>query len=148
VKQVASLLNSLFRNLGIEDRVRIGFLQKEWRSVFNEPLSLHTYPADIKDGELLVNVDSPAWLGQLKFFKADMIQKLQAYNVKEIRFRQGRVFHGKGQEAEGKTDPRQKDKEIPDSDLQWIDQTVSAITDADLKEDIKKTIEKALRRRG
>lgn len=147
MKSVGSLLSSVLKNLGIEDKIALGSLQREWRNLFNAPLSIHTYPVDIKNGELAINVDSPAWLAQLKFFKHDMIKKLHAYGIKEIRFKHGTVYQKSGQGANGKrqNDFGQKFKPISRSDLEWIDETVSTIADTELKEDIKRAIERALR---
>lgn len=148
MKPVGSLLSSLFRNLGIEDKIRLNSMQKEWHNLFNEPLSLHTYPVNIKNESLTINVDSPVWLGQLKFFRQDIIKKLHEYNIQEVSFRHGRVYQKKGQGARDKRqeDSKQNHKPITDSDIAWIDQTVSIISDYELKENIKKTIEKAINR--
>ncbi|MDA8339942.1 MAG: DUF721 domain-containing protein, partial [Nitrospiraceae bacterium] len=145
-KKVGSLLYSIFRNLGIEDKIKLSSMQEEWHNLFTEPLSLHIYPVDMKDGELIINVDSPAWLGQLKFFKQDIIKKLHAYNINSVKFKHGRVYQKKTRNPESYSELRaKKSKPISDSDLEWIDQTISNIQDTDLKESIKKTIEKSLR---
>ncbi|MCL0036771.1 DUF721 domain-containing protein [Thermodesulfovibrionales bacterium] len=70
----------------MEERVKLELMRKEWNNLFSGPLSVHTYPVELKDKELLINVDSPVWLGQLKFFKQDIIGKLHSYNIKEISF--------------------------------------------------------------
>jgi len=149
LRPVGSLLSSLLKNLGIEDKIALSSLQREWRGLFKEPLSIHTYPTDIKNGELSVNVDSPAWLAQLKFFKRDMIEKLSAYGIKEIRFKHGTVYHKSGRDSKNKmqNDFGKNSKPITPSDLQWIDETVSAVSDTELKEDIKRAIESTLRSR-
>lgn len=148
LKKVGLLLSSIFKTLGIEDKIRLNSMQEEWHRLFNEPLSLHTYPVDIKAGELTINVDSPAWLGQLKFFKQDIIKKLQAYNVISVKFKHGRVYQKRGEGARGKgqEDLRQSPKPITDSELVWINETVSTVSDDELKENIKKAIEKAISR--
>lgn len=144
MKTVGSLLFSIFRDLGIEDKIRLSSIQEEWDNLFNEPLSLHTYPVDIKNGELTINVDSPVWLGQLKFFKQDMVKKLSAYSIKEVRFKHGRIYQKKRSKVNARGDLEQKPKPITDADLEWINQTVSVIDDAELKESIRKVIEKSL----
>ncbi|MEW6740619.1 MAG: DUF721 domain-containing protein [Nitrospirota bacterium] len=148
MKKVGTLLSSIFKDLGIEDKIRLNSMQEEWHRLFNEPLSLHTYPVDIKDGELTINVDSPAWLGQLKFFKHDIIKKLQAYNVGSVKFKHGRVYQKKGQGARGKgqEDSKQLPKSFTDSEFAWINQTVSTVSDPELQENIRKAIEKAMSR--
>jgi hypothetical protein len=150
LKKVGTLLSSIFKDLGIEDKIRLNSMQEEWHRLFNEPLSLHTYPVDIKEGELTINVDSPAWLGQLKFFKQDIIKKLQAYNVSSVKFKHGRVYQKrvKGSELRvqsEKNSKTQNSKPLTLSELEWADQIVSSIEDPDLKEDIRKAIEKSLR---
>lgn len=124
-------------------------MQAEWHNLFNEPLSLHIYPAEIKDGELLINVDSPAWLGQLKFFTEDIIKKLNAYNVVKVRFKHGRIYSkgfkdskGKGIKGAKPSNPRP----LESYESEWINQMVLNIRDADLKEGIRKAIEKSLLR--
>jgi hypothetical protein len=151
MKKVGSLLSSIFKDLGIEDKIRLSSMQEEWRSLFNEPLSLHTYPVEIKDGELLINVDSPAWLGQLKFFKQDIIKKLSAFNITSVRFKHGRVYSrgfkdSSGQGFKGQGDSKQNSKPITCSELEWINQAVSTVSDSQLQENIRKAIEKAMSR--
>ncbi len=143
-----SILASLLKDLGIEDRVRLDSLQREWTTLFPAPLSLHTCPVDIKNGELAVNVDSPAWLQQLKFFKQDMIKKLRGHQVTEIRFKHGRIFKPR-QNAPGDKDAAvQTTKKIQDSDIAWIDRTISDIQDPELKEALRKAITKTVMRNG
>jgi predicted nucleic acid-binding Zn ribbon protein len=150
LKSVGSLLSSIFKDLGIEDKISLNSMQEEWHRLFNEPLSLHTYPVDIKEGELTINVDSPAWLGQLKFFKQDIIKKLQAYNISSVKFKHGRVYQKRVKSSElrvqsEKNSKTQNSKPLTLSELEWADQIVSSIEDPDLKEDIRKAIEKSLR---
>lgn len=148
MKKIGTLLSSIFKNLGIEDKIRLNSMQEEWHRLFNEPLSLHIYPMDIKDGELTINVDSPAWISQLKFFKQDIIKKLQAYNIRSVKFKHGKVYQKKWQGARSKEqeDSKQLPKSFTDSEFAWIAQTVSTISDLELQENIRKAIEKAMSR--
>jgi hypothetical protein len=149
MKKVGTLLSFIFKDLGIEDKIRLNSMQEEWYRLFNEPLSLHTYPVDIKDRELTINVDSPVWLGQLKFFKQDIIKKLHAYNVSSVKFKHGRVYQKRGQGARGKRqeDSKQLPKAVTDSELAWINQIVSTVSDSELQENIRKAISKAVMKR-
>ena len=147
MKTAGSLLSSIFKNLGIEDKISLNSMQEEWHRLFNEPLSLHTYPVDIKGGELTINVDSPAWLGQLKFFKPDIIKKLHAYDITSVKFKHGRVYSRgfKDSRVQGfkGTEPSNP-RPLESSELAWIEQTVSEIDDTELKEGIRKAIEKSV----
>jgi predicted nucleic acid-binding Zn ribbon protein len=142
LKTAGSVLSSVFKNLGVEEKIKLESLKRQWNDIFGEPLSLHTFPADIKDGELLINVDSPVWLQQLKFFKQEILKKLRAYAVGEIKFRHGMVYQSRFRK-DSEQQP-QANRHLSDSEITWIDSTVSSIDDADLKENIKKAIKKSL----
>ncbi len=149
MKSIGSLLTSAYKNLGITDRITLNSLQNNWDNLFKEPLSLHTYPVDIKGGELSINVDSPVWLGQLKFFKQDIIAKLSAYGIASVKFKHGSVYRKKSgspiKATSLKTKPDDNfSKLISDSDSEWIDQTISNINDKETREIIRKAIEKSL----
>jgi hypothetical protein len=147
MKKVGTLLSSIFKDLGIEDNLILNSMQKEWHRLFNEPLSLHTYPVEIKNGELTINVDSPAWLAQLKFFRQDIIKKLHAYSINSVKFKHGRVYSrgfkdSRGQVLKG-TEPSNP-RPLESSELAWLNQTVSTVSDSELQENIRKAILKAV----
>jgi hypothetical protein len=149
MKKVGTLLSSIFKNLGIEDKIRLNSMQEEWNRLFNEPLSLHTYPVDIKDRELTINVDSPAWLGQLKFFKPDIIKKLHAYDIDSVKFKHGGVYqkraNGSALRVQNENNPEtQNSKPLTLSEIEWINETVSTVSDSELQENIRKAILKAV----
>jgi len=144
MKSVGSLLSSIFRDIGIEDKISLTSMQKEWRSLFNEPLSMHTYPVDVKNGELTINVDSPAWLGQLKFFTQDIIKKLHSYNIRSVKFKHGTVYHKGFEGSRAQRVKRSESQTLEPSEIEWIEQTVSSVNDAELKERIRNAIKKSL----
>jgi hypothetical protein len=147
MKKVGSLLSSIFNNLGIEDKIKLNSMQRQWHSLFNEPLSLHTYPVKIKDGELTINVDSPAWLAQLKFFRQDIIRKLHTYSISSVAFKIGRVYSrgfkdSMGQVLKGTEPSNPRPLESPE--IEWINETVSTVSDSELQENIRKAILKTV----
>lgn len=143
MKSIGSLISSVFKDLGMEERVKLELMRKEWNNLFNGPLSVHTYPVELKDKELLINVDSPVWLGQLKFFKQDIIGKLHSYNIKEIRFKHGYVY-SKAWSSVSSNNPTRYSNAISDSDIRWIDQITTEIEDNELGEAIRKAIRKGM----
>ena len=142
MKTVGNLLPSLFKNLGIEDRIKLSDLQSSWNTLFNEPLSQHTHPVDLKDGVLVLNVDSPAWRGELKFFKDKIVENLRSYDIKDIRFKNGRVYKKKNIAADSKRNKvlEEKNRPLTESEQAWIDETISNISDLELMENVKKAI--------
>ncbi|MBN2653938.1 MAG: DUF721 domain-containing protein [Nitrospirae bacterium] len=149
MRNVGSLLLGIFKQLGMEDRLKLSGLQDEWNSVFSGPLSNHTWPIEIKNSELLINVDSPAWLGELKYMKNDIEKKLQLYGIKTVRFRHGSVSRqSRSSHKKAKQQPENFKKHTLTSDeIKWIDETTSGIADSELREKIKKTITRSIERK-
>jgi len=129
----------------MEDRLALARLQREWPELFDVPLSLHTCPSSLNNGVLVVSVDSPLWLQQLKFFKQAMLQKLAAYGIKSINFKHGRANFSGADRAQAHSEQSiKKERKLDEADTEWIEQTISDVTDAELQERIKTVIEKSL----
>ena len=92
-------------------------------------------------GELLINVDSPAWLQELKFFRDDIQKKLHPYGIQSVRFRLGRVSMNAMPDNKSRArEARQLDEE----ERLFIENAVTGIDDDSIKHTLKKTIEKAI----
>lgn len=141
MKRADSLLIPLVRGLGIEDGTKLIELRKNWNNLFNEPLSYHMSPYKLSEREILLNVDSPVWLQELNFYKKDIIEKLSPYGIRDIRFRLGRVSKRTKSEVESR---KLKVERLTTEELSYIEETVSQIDDEDLRETVRRTIEKAI----
>jgi hypothetical protein len=140
VRRTDSLLKPIVRNLGIGDGVRLAQIKSHWHTLFQKPLSYHMAPSVLSGDELLLSVDSPVWLQELKFYQEEIIKKLTQYQVKSVRFRLGKVA---ANNREGGRDER-KVKSLTALDHSFIEETVSKIQDKELKDALKKTIVKAM----
>ncbi len=140
MKRADSLLAPLIKNLRLEDAVKLGRIRAGWADIFEKPVSLHIFPAILKEGELLINVDSPMWMQQLSFYKDKMTDKLQGFGVKAVRLGLGKVIPWE-KEKGGKIILH---KSITADDRSYIEKTVSPIRDEELREGIKKAIEKSI----
>jgi hypothetical protein len=141
VKKLGSLLSPFIREFGLEEAIRFGAIKREWGNIFGEPLSAHMSPSRLKNGELLVNVDSPLWLQQLTFLKTQILGKLSALGVKELRFMLGRVTPV---QERGVRSLRTKGRLLESEAVQQIKDTIAETEDAALKESIKRAMERAL----
>jgi hypothetical protein len=141
VKRADVLLKPLVRDLGIDDGIRLAQVKSRWHILFQKPLSCHMSPSLLSGNELLLTVDSPVWLQELKFYQEDIIKKLASYQVRTIRFRLGRVNPLANQEEDSKD---RKGKFLTEHDCSFIEETVSDIRDKELKETLQKTIAKAI----
>ncbi len=139
MKKAGDLLIPFIKNLGIEDNIRLSEIKKKWNILFKDPLSFHIYPFKFSEGEILINVDSPIWLNELNYYKKDILKKLSDYGVKEVRFRLGRVL--------ATTKNRSQKKEnitLTPEERSYVKELVSQINDQELKDKIKKAIEKSI----
>lgn len=142
MKRADVLLKPLVRDLGLDEGIRLAQIKSQWHSIFQKPLAYHMSPSSLSGHELLLNVDSPVWLQELKFYHEDIIKKLAPYRVRAVRLRLGRVNPFVNQEGEKEG---LKGKPLTASDQTFIEETVSNIEDEALKEVIKKAIAKAMK---
>lgn len=141
MKRADVLLKPLIHDLCIADGVRLSQIKSHWHTLFQKPLSCHMWPSSLSGDQLLLNVDSPVWLQELKFHESDIINKLSAYHIKTVRFRLGRVRSTESREERG---TRGQGKTLTAADRTFIDETVSSVEDEELKEVIRKTLSKAM----
>ena len=152
MEKTGSILASIFKNIGMEDSLTLVYLQREWATLFDEPLALHIYPASLNSRILVVNVDSPLWLQQLKFFKPAILKKLEAYGIDTIEFRHGstnlshRNHTGKHCGMSAGEQTGHPEKTLTEADMTWIDKTLATVDDPGLQDGIRNVLEKALKR--
>jgi predicted nucleic acid-binding Zn ribbon protein len=142
MEKADSLLGPLLRNLGIEEGVRLARLKNDWHRIIGKPISVHTSPSRLSQGELLLNADSPIWIHQLSFCKAAIIEKLGVYGVRDVRFRIGKIPQKKQDRH------AQSPGELSSDDALFISELTSGIGDEELKKVVKGAAEKSFRTRG
>lgn len=141
MNRLGKLISPFLKQSGIEEAVRFERIKQEWSDIFNEPLSSHMYPISLKDGELLINIDSPVWLQQVSFYKDDIVRKLSLFEVKGVRFRLGRI--ASGDNARTAKPAQSSGKSISPEAARDIEDAISGIKDEELRESIRKVMEKS-----
>ena len=139
LNRVDSLLTPFIREFGIEDGVRLADIKRNWYNLFNKPLSYHMSPSMLSGNEIVLNVDSPVWLQELKFYKEDIIKTLSLYGVKAVRFKLGRVSKKSGVRSQ-----KSRVKSLNDSEHSFIEEIVSHLKDEPLRAVVKTAIKKAI----
>ena len=68
-------------------------LQNIWKKLSEGKAAKHTVLSGIREGKLLVYVDSPAWLFQMSLQKKKILEKLQSElaEISDIIFKIGKV---------------------------------------------------------
>jgi hypothetical protein len=139
MKKAEAVLGPMLKRLGIESGVKLERIRRDWFDMFEASITLHMYPASCTENELLLNVDSPAWIQQFTYYKKEILRKLAPYGITDTRFRIGKVQKKKQQSSDSN-----KKRTLSDDDISFADGVVSGVTDAQLKESIRKAIEKSL----
>ena len=139
MKKTGAVLGPLLKNLGLESGVRLARIKNDWYEIFDEQITSNLFPVSFSDSELLLHVTSPIWMQQFTFHKSEIIKKLSTYGVKGIRFRLGRI-----PQRRQKISPVRKAQELTRENVFFISELLSDINDENLKETIKKAVEKSL----
>jgi len=145
VKKVGALIPRLLKELGLEEAARFERIKKEWSTAFREPLSLHMAPSALKNGELLIAVDSPVWLQQISLFKADIMKNVSPFGVKEVRFRIGLIGRMSEKKKETAEIRLQEKPSLGRDALREIDESVSGLKDIGLRENVRRAMEQSFR---
>ncbi len=141
MEKAGFLLSPLLKRLGIEEDVRLQRIRNDWHNLFEKPLSIHMSPSKLFEGDLLLSVDSPAWMQQLGFCKKEILNILAAYGVRDVRFRIGRVSQESGRKL-----PACAPSELSTEETLFISDLLAGIDDEMLRESICRAIEKSLLR--
>lgn len=136
--RVGQILPSLFSEFGIEDAVTLKFLRKNWSCLFNPPMTEHTFPKDLKNGILVVTVNSHAWLAHLKMLKDEFLKKLHPYGIKDMEFRFGRIYKKEKLNGEGDT------PELTPEQQDWMKDIIKNIKDDEIRATTESLIKKYL----
>lgn len=133
MERADSALSQLVKDLGMESALRLHRIKARWDSLFGAPLSSHIYPSRLDKGQLLINADSPAWLQQTSFYKADMLEKLGPFGVKDIRLRIGPVRRRPLRHPH-------HERPLPEADSPLIEDLLRTVHDEELRESIRRVL--------
>ena len=90
--KIKSIVDGVMRKLSGESMAPI---RERWEYIMGKEIAMHSVPVSIKEGKLLVAVDSSPWLQELTMKKKDIMGKLHKdslyKSVDEIRFKQGKI---------------------------------------------------------
>jgi predicted nucleic acid-binding Zn ribbon protein len=99
-RSVGSVLPRVLKGLKLDKVLAAQPAVTLWPEIAGAKTAAHTRAAEIDDGTLVVVVDSPAWMTQLRFLKPQLLKKIEARIgrglIKDIRF-----VLGNGRRTEG-----------------------------------------------
>lgn len=144
MKRLSEIISPIIKESGLEEGIRLDIIKRRWNELFGPPLCLHLYPISMRDGELIVNVDSTLWLQEASLQKKNILKNLTPFGLKDVRFRLGRVFRGR--EARQEKEEKGHKKPLSPDSLRYIAEVISPIKDYELKETIRTVMEKSFSR--
>ena len=72
MRPVADSLGQLSRRLGLGEPATLNAVFGNWESVVGAALADHCRPERLRDGELVVLVDEPAWATEVRFLSDEI----------------------------------------------------------------------------
>ena len=71
-RPVADSLGQLSRRLGLGEPTTLIAVFAEWEQVVGQVMADHCHPERLRDGELVVVVDEPAWATEVRFLSDEI----------------------------------------------------------------------------
>lgn len=144
---ISPILKGIIKDFGLEKGIAGALLQIRWREIVGPQIASHTYPAEIRFDTLHLTVDSAVWMHQLSFLKQEIIEKcnriLGKASIRKIQLRTGPLPPPLDPPLEA---PALKGKCTVEEEG-FIEQQVSSIPDAALKEVVRRALRRHLLKR-
>lgn len=139
MKTLSSDFEEIIKRLGLFEKMKLELLRKEFDKLIPPPLSDHIIPSYLKNGHLLIVVDSREWMNEVRLQESVILRRLSPHGIRTVRFKLGRIFKKK----KVVTPPRPSSVKVPDD---MIDDAASYINDADLRRSLLKAVKASLSR--
>jgi hypothetical protein len=140
MQSLKGILRHFAKDFGIEGTVALKTIKNQWAGIVGKPIAVHTFPDTIKSKILTIIVDTPQWMHHLDFFKGELLQKLDGFDISEIRFRIGRL-----PETE-KAIQEEMESDLTEDELRYIENTVKNVKDEELREKFRSLIKHGLKK--
>jgi len=92
---IKDVLDGILRDLGGGKVSQAGLLGTAWANAVGEAGTKHSKPIDIRDGVMIVHVDSSSWLHKLTMEKMKILMQIKKElaegSVKDIKLRIGEI---------------------------------------------------------
>jgi predicted nucleic acid-binding Zn ribbon protein len=77
-KSAGDALKGVLKNLRIDQRLAETEVLKVWNSQMDPNIIAHAHPVGLRNGTLMVNVDSPVWLSEIvRYRRHEILERLQ-----------------------------------------------------------------------
>ncbi len=91
MKRAVEDIEEILKQLGLLEEYRLELLRRKIKTLLKDPIYRHLYLSSLKDGQLVIIVDSRQLMFTLKSLEQELLNSLKEFGVKSLRFRIGRV---------------------------------------------------------
>ncbi len=87
------LIGPVIKDMGIEPHIALETIQNNWKTIVGTTNAKNTKPSFLRHGKLTIEVSSPVWMTQARFYKSKIIEKinsfgnLNGYEIGEVVFK-------------------------------------------------------------
>jgi predicted nucleic acid-binding Zn ribbon protein len=152
--RVGSLIDAALKRMGLEARCREQRALLIWPEVVGEANARRSWPERVQEGVLCVAAASPAWAQELTLLKSQILERLRARLgsdlIRDIRFTASRRRAARpaaGRERRGPRGPALSEVAADRRACEAIEQLVTDVGDAELRESLRLALLKCARLR-
>ncbi len=146
IDKLSTTIDKILKARGMQNRLPEYRISSQWVNMVGPAIARHAQPRTLRGGRLLVIVDSPAWMQQLSLLKPDIIGKLNnnldMNTIRDLTLKLGEIASLSTQSPEREQVPAI----ITQEEREAIAQSVHDVSDSEIREAIKRMIEKHLLR--
>ena len=90
---IKDIVNQVIKKISIKQPIDQSKIDRIWQNILSKQELKHTKLIGVKDGRISINVDSPAWVYQLKIKKNKILGRLkdELPEIKSLVFRIGKI---------------------------------------------------------
>jgi predicted nucleic acid-binding Zn ribbon protein len=139
--KLSSTLGRMLKARGLQSHLSEYRIFGQWEETVGTVIACHARPRSVRGNKLFLSVDSPAWMQQLSLLKPEILEKVNRNlgkdAIKDIALKLGEIIS-----------PERRAEEVPArtplsaEELERIGQYVQEIHDPDVREAIRRVIEK------
>ena len=75
-RRLGEALSEVAADLNLDDPDDVAAVMAAWPGAVGDVVAAHVRPRRLHDGELLVEVDAPVWVTQLRYLEEDVLRRL------------------------------------------------------------------------
>lgn len=129
MQRVGNILRQFVKDYGLESSHSLQVIKKQWTVLVGATIAAHASPDLIKGKTIFITVDTPQWMHHLSFYKQEISEKLRPHNIEDIRFKLGKQDKNPDLKQGVPLSSR-----LSEEDSAYIENTISSLKDAGLRE--------------